>query len=157
MPIRAEVALSRSVYSLFLRKQTVRQLRSTKRHPKGVTMEANTIMLGKYSLPFILSIVLGLIYKKTTIKDDLKPYIATAAGALLGIAAMFYNENADLVNFAMVADYILAGGIGGAAATGIYEMNKAGPTGKTYIAIDENGKRIAAARIERVNKKILKH
>lgn len=119
-------------------------------------MDANSIMLGKYSLPFILSIVLGLIYKKTTLKDDWKPYIATAAGALLGVAAMFYNENVDFINFSMVADYVLAGGIGGAAATGIYEMQKQAPTGKQYVAVGSDGKIIKDARVAKISKKMIK-
>ena len=55
-------------------------------------MDPETIMLGKYSLPVILSLILGLIFKKTAISDDLKPYISTACGVALGVAAIFYNQ-----------------------------------------------------------------
>lgn len=120
-------------------------------------MDPNQIMLGKYSLPFILSMVLGLLYKKTKITDDLKPYIAAACGVALGVAAMFYNESTASINFAMVADYVLAGGLGGAAATGIYEMNKEGPAGRSYIAVDANGKKIPGAKVAKYSKvKILR-
>jgi len=121
-------------------------------------MDANSIMLGKYSLPFILSIVLSLIFKRTKIADDLKPYIAMAIGCSLGVAAMFYNELYSVINFPMVADYVLAGGMAGAAATGIYEMSKAVPSSTAYYAVDDSGKRIAAAKIVRVNrnKKVIK-
>ena len=114
-------------------------------------MDAETIMLGKYSLPFILSIILGLVFKKTKLSDDWKPYIATICGCALGVGAMFYNELGP-ITFNLVADYILAGGIAGAAATGIYEMNKAGPVGKQYVAIDENRKRIPGARVAKISR-----
>jgi len=120
-------------------------------------MDANSIMLGKYSLPFILSIVLGLIFKRTTIADDLKPYISMAVGCVLGIGAMFYNEVYSAVNFPMIADYVLAGGMAGAAATGIYEMAKQSPGGVSYVAVDSNNKRIAGAKVAKVSKiKIMK-
>jgi len=120
-------------------------------------MDANSIMLGKYSLPFILSIVLGLIYKRAKLADDLKPYISMAVGCLLGIAAMFYNEAYSAIAFPMVADYVLAGGMAGSAAVGIYEMSKAGPAGSTYYALDENNKKIAGAKVVKVNKfKVMK-
>ena len=119
-------------------------------------MDPNQIMRGKYSLPFVLSIILGLIYKRTKISDELKPYISTVCGMLLGIGAMFYNE-AGPITFVLVSDYIMAGGIGGAAATGIYEMNKQSPIGKTYIAIDSKGKKIQGSRVLKINKtKVIK-
>ena len=120
-------------------------------------MDANSIMLGKYSLPFILSIILGLIFKRSAIADDLKPYIAMAVGCLLGIGALFYNEVYSMINFPMIADYVLTGGMAGAAATGIYEMAKQSPGGASYIAIDSNNKRIPNARVAKINKlKIMK-
>jgi len=120
-------------------------------------MDANSIMLGKYSLPFILSIILGLIFKRTNIADDLKPYISMAVGCLLGVGALFYNEVYSAVNFPMVADYVLAGGIAGFAATGIYETAKQSPGGVSYVAIDSNNKRIADARVAKISKlKIMK-
>ena len=115
-------------------------------------MDPNQIMIGKYSLPFVLSMILALVYKRTKIADDLKPFIAAGLGLLLGVGAMFYNEAISSINFAMVADYVLAGGIGGAAATGIYEMNKEGPAGRSYIALDANGKRIPGARVAKYSK-----
>jgi len=113
-------------------------------------MDANSIMLGKYSLPFILSIVLGLIFKRMTVPDDLKPYIAMLVGCGLGVAALFYNELYSSINFPMVADYVLAGGMAGAAATGIYEMSKAAPGGSYYVPVDANNKKIPGARVVKV-------
>jgi hypothetical protein len=114
-------------------------------------MDANSIMLGKYSLPFILSIVLGLLYKRTNIPSDLKPYISMAFGCILGVTAMFYNELYASINFPMIADYVLAGGIAGSAATGIYEMAKQSPAGVSYIAIGPDNKKISNARVAKVS------
>jgi hypothetical protein len=120
-------------------------------------MDPNQIMLGKYSLPFILSMVLGLIYKRAKISDDWKPAIAAFCGVALGVAAMFYNEVYSSINFPMVADYVLAGGLGGMAATGIYEFSKESAAGRRYVAIDANGKRIAGAKVAKVGKiKVMK-
>lgn len=120
-------------------------------------MDPNQIMLGKYSLPFILSIILGLVFKRTGIADDLKPYISMVIGVAAGVGAMFYNEIYSAVDFPMIADYVLAGGMAGSAAVGIYEMNKAGPGGKSYIAVDENNKRIPGAKVAKISKyKIIK-
>ena len=116
-------------------------------------MEPNQMMLGKYSLPFILSIILGLIYKRAdTIPNDLKPYISMAVGCGLGIAAMFYNEAYSTIAFPMIADYVLEGGIAGSAAVGIYEMSKAVPSSTVYYAVDSGGTRIADAKVMRVNR-----
>lgn len=108
-------------------------------------------------MPFVLSLVLGLIYKRSKIPDDLKPFIASICGIAIGIAAMFYNEARESINFIKICDYSLAGLIAGSSSTGIYEMFKSGPTAKTYIAVDENNKRIPNARIARISKiKMLK-
>lgn len=97
-------------------------------------MNPETISLGQYSLPFILSILLSLIFKRSKISDDFKPFIAVGCGILLGIAGMYYNIPGHH-GFRVWADYMMAGGTAGAAATGIYEMSKSVPRGK-----DEQGK-----------------
>jgi len=107
-------------------------------------MDPNTITLGKYSLPVILSLILNLVFKKTTIADDLKPYIAVGCGMILGVAALFYNNIP--VSFPLVMDYVLAGAVAGTSATGIYEMIK--PQGpKKYGVVDKDGKRIPGAKV----------
>lgn len=121
-------------------------------------MDPNQIMLGKYSLPFILSMVLGLIYKRTNVPDDLKPYVAALCGGILGILAMLYNHEYIDINFTLIADYVMAGSIGvGFGATGIHEATKASPLGTRYVAIDSNNKKIPGARVAKINKtKIMK-
>ena len=114
-------------------------------------------MLGKYSLPFILSMILGLLFKKTSVTDDWKPFIAAGIGIALGAGAMFYQEIYTAINFQMVADYSLAGLMAGFSAVGIYEATKESGAGRTYIALDENNKRIQGAKVAKVNKiKIMK-
>lgn len=100
--------------------------------------------------------VLSMLYKRVSVADDLKPMVAAGFGVALGVAAMFYNEVVSSITFPMVADYVLAGGLGGAAATGIYEINKEGPAGRQYIAVDAQGKKIAGARVAKVKSKLLK-
>jgi Phage holin family Hol44, in holin superfamily V len=122
----------------------------------GEKMNPETISLGQYSLPFILSIILGLIFKRSNISNDLKPYIAVLCGIGLGIAGMFYNIP-GAHSFQMWADYMMAGGIAGAAATGIYEMSK-GALGKSvYVPVDSENKKIPGARVVKIKSpKILK-
>jgi len=116
-------------------------------------LDANQIMLGKYSLPFILSIVLGLLYKKTSVADDWKPIISAGAGVALGVAAMFYNvADYATIDFPTVADYALSGAVAGWAAVGIYETTKESGAGRTYIPIDANNKRIPGAKVAKVSK-----
>lgn len=120
-------------------------------------MNADSIMLGKYSLPFILTIILGFIFKRTTISNDLKPYIAMLIGCILGIGGMFYQVTYSEITFQILADYILAGGMAGSAATGIYEMSKSAPGTSYYVPVDSNNKKIPGARVIKIKKpKILK-
>jgi hypothetical protein len=116
-------------------------------------MDPSQMMLGTYSLPFILSMILGFIYKKTNIADDAKPFVAAICGGILGLLAMVYNNSYSAIDFTMIADYFLAGSIGvGFGATGIHEATKASPLGTTYIAVDSNNKKIQGARVLKVNK-----
>jgi hypothetical protein len=112
-------------------------------------MDPDTIMLGKYSLPVILSLILGLIYKRTKVADDMKPYISIGCGILLGVASMFYMEVSP-ITFPVVSDFVLAGAMAGFAATGIYETTK--PSAKSrYLPVDQNGKKIPDARVMKVD------
>ena len=82
------------------------------------------IGIGQYSLPVILTIVLGCIYKAVpTIPDRWKSLITIAVGILLGIGAMFYSELA--ITPRVVIDYLLVGLMVGAAAIGLYEGKRA--------------------------------
>jgi len=116
-------------------------------------MDPETITLGKYSLPVVLTVLLGLIFKNVSISDSLKPFIAAGFGIVLGVAALFYNEP-EVITFPLVVDFVLAGVIAGTSATGIYEMIK--PSGaKKYAAVDSDGKKIPGARVMIARPKIM--
>jgi hypothetical protein len=82
-------------------------------------MEAE-ISIGAYSLPVILSVVMGVIYKVApAIPDRWKALVSIAVGILIGLVAMVYGQEVYTVK--TVIDYILIGGMAGAAAVGLYE------------------------------------
>jgi uncharacterized membrane protein YadS len=82
------------------------------------------ISIGTYSLPVILTVVLGIVYKLfPVIGDSYKALVAVFIGALLGVVAMLYG--AELVTAKIVIEYIIAGFMAGAAAVGLYEAQKA--------------------------------
>lgn len=82
------------------------------------------ISIGYYTLPAILMVILGIIYKSVpTIPDRWKSVIAVGVGMLLGIGAMFYSEQPVVPK--LVIEYLLLGLMGGAASTGLYEGQKA--------------------------------
>lgn len=83
------------------------------------------VTLGGYAVPVIMSIVLGTIYKFTTIEKQWKTPISIGVGLILGILAMFYNKDPEVaVTVKMCIDYILYGIMLGASATGLYELQK---------------------------------
>lgn len=78
------------------------------------------ISIGHYSLPVILTVILGVVYKSVpTIPDRWKSLITIVVGLLLGIGAMFYTELP--VTPKLVIEYLLVGLMVGAAAIGLYE------------------------------------
>jgi len=116
-------------------------------------MDPETINLGKYSLPVILMLLLALIFKNTSIKDSIKPFIAIGCGIVLGIIALFYSEP-DVITFPIVVEFILAGAVAGLSATGAYETIK--PSGaKKYGVVDVNGKKIPGAKVVVARPKII--
>lgn len=82
------------------------------------------IGIGHYSLPVILTVILGVIYKAVpTIPDRWKSLITIGVGLLLGIGAMFYTELP--ITPKLIIDYLLVGLMVGAAAIGLYEGKRA--------------------------------
>ena len=78
------------------------------------------ITIGVVALSALLMVVLQVIYKiAPAIPDRWKALIAMLAGIALGLVAMLYNEPAFTTK--LVIDYILAGFMAGAAASGLYE------------------------------------
>lgn len=79
--------------------------------------------IGQFSLPVILAVVLGVIYKAwPTISNRWKPLITIGVGLLLGIGAMFYTG--EPVTPKLVVNYLLVGLMAGAAAIGLYESKR---------------------------------
>lgn len=80
--------------------------------------------IGQYSLPVILTVVLGVVYKAApSIPDRWKSLITIGAGLLLGVGAMFYTELP--ISPKLIIDYLLVGLMVGAAAIGLYEGKRA--------------------------------
>ena len=83
------------------------------------TGEAN---IGQYSLPFILTAFLGLLYKMTGtwIPDRFKPLIAAVFGTALGYVALIYSGKPQ--EGKVIIEYLLFGFISGLGAIGTYEL-----------------------------------
>jgi chromate transport protein ChrA len=83
------------------------------------------ITLGQYALPLILMVVLGAIYKMAggAISDRFKTPIALLVGIGLSMVALAYAQIGWSIR--VVIDYGLYGLMTGAAAVGLYELNRA--------------------------------
>lgn len=82
------------------------------------------VNIGQYSIPAVLMVVLAIIYSISgAIPDRWKPLIAVAAGIGLGVLGLLYAGAALTVRSVM--DYLLYGFMTGAAAVGLYEVNRA--------------------------------
>lgn len=83
------------------------------------------VTLGQYSLPLLLTVILGISFKLIGegLADRWKSIIALGLGLGLGLLAMVYNQEPP---FAMkiVIDYALFGFMAGAAAVGLYEAQR---------------------------------
>jgi len=78
------------------------------------------VTIGTYSVPVLLTVLLGIIYKVIpTIPDKWKALVAICAGIAIGMMAMFYNEAAFTGK--VIIDYVLLGLMAGAASVGLYE------------------------------------
>jgi len=78
------------------------------------------IGIGQYSLPVILTVILGVIYKAfPSIPDRWKSLITIGVGLILGVGAMFYTEQP--ISPKLIINYLLVGLMVGAAAIGLYE------------------------------------
>ena len=83
------------------------------------------ISIGQYTLPVILSVFLGIVFKVwASIPDRFKSLVALALGTVLGIIAMYYNREPPFTIKVWI-DYILFGFMAGASAVGLYEAGRA--------------------------------
>ena len=82
------------------------------------------IYVGQYSLPVILSVFLGIVFKIwASIPDRFKSLVALAIGTILGIVAMYYNREPPFTIQVWI-DHILFGFMAGAGAVGLYEASR---------------------------------
>lgn len=80
--------------------------------------------IGQYSVPFLLTIILTLIYKFVpVIPDKFKAVIAGAVGIALAILAQFYSAPAE-VTFQLWVNSIIGGFLIGMSAVGLYEVTR---------------------------------
>ena len=81
------------------------------------------VTIGMYSVPALLMVLLGIIYKLLpAVPDKWKALISIAAGLFIGNLAMLYNVMEITMKIAI--DYNLLGLMAGAAAIGLYEGQK---------------------------------
>jgi hypothetical protein len=80
--------------------------------------------IGQYSLPFILTAILGLLYKWAgdKIPDRFKPVIAAILGTALGYVALIYSGKPQ--EGKVIIEYLLFGFISGLGAVGTYELTR---------------------------------
>lgn len=89
----------------------------------GTEGAAGGVTLAGYSLPVILTVILGFVYKMfPNIPNRFKAAIAIGIGIVIGIVAMVYQGNA--LTFKVVVDGILSGIMTGSAAVGLYEVTR---------------------------------
>ena len=93
-------------------------------------MEAE-IMIGKYSVSFILTILLAWVFglfadDPASISNRVKKAVAVLAGIALSILAMFYQitQAAITLTLPTVVDYTISGFLIGAASIGINQLMK---------------------------------
>ena len=80
--------------------------------------------IGQYSVPFLLTIILTLIYKFVpVIPDQFKAVFAGGTGIALAILAQFYSAPVE-VTFQLWVNSIIGGFLIGMSAVGLYEATR---------------------------------
>jgi hypothetical protein len=94
-------------------------------------MEAE-VMIGKYSVSFILTILLAWFFSLISndpdqISNRVKKAVAVGAGVAMSILAMFYKAHTDSsvqIDIVPIVDYAISGFLIGAASIGINQLMK---------------------------------
>ena len=77
------------------------------------------ISFGQYSVPVIITVLLAIVFKTTTVADGAKPFIAIGLGIAFAVMGIFYAGLQP--TFPVVVDHVLYGLMTGAAAVGLWE------------------------------------
>jgi hypothetical protein len=80
--------------------------------------------IGQYSIPFLLTIILTLVYKFVpVIPDKWKALLSGCFGVVLAILSMFYSAPVE-ITFQMWVNTIIGGFLIGMSAVGLYEATR---------------------------------
>jgi len=80
--------------------------------------------IGQYSVPFLLTLILMLIYKFVpVIPDKFKALLAGAVGVSLAILSMYYSAPVE-ITFQTWVNTIIGGFLIGMSAVGLYEATR---------------------------------
>jgi hypothetical protein len=80
--------------------------------------------IGKYSIPFLLTMALAVIYSfAPSASDRMKNGIALLAGIGLGLLGLYYGywQGKVVIGPVVLIDYIIYGFLQGAAAVGLWK------------------------------------
>ena len=80
--------------------------------------------IGQYSVAFLLTIILTLVYKFVpVIPDKFKALLAGCTGVVLAILAMFYSAPVE-ITFQVWVNTLIGGFLIGMSAVGLYETTR---------------------------------
>jgi hypothetical protein len=80
--------------------------------------------IGQYSVPFLLTIILTLVYKFIpVIPDKFKALLAGVSGVALAVLSMFYSAPVE-ITFQVWVNTIIGGFLIGMSAVGLYEATR---------------------------------
>jgi hypothetical protein len=80
--------------------------------------------IGQYSVPFLLTIILTLVYKFIpVIPDKFKALLAGVSAVALAVLSMFYSAPVE-ITFQVWVNTIIGGFLIGMSAVGLYEATR---------------------------------
>ena len=80
-----------------------------------------TMKIGQYAIPWILSIVLAFIYAQLSLTDKLKNLIAVLCGIAFGLVAIWVAPKIEAWSVLNVFEHILYGFNAGLTAVGFWK------------------------------------
>ena len=80
--------------------------------------------IGQYAVPFILTIIMGLIFKFIpVIQDRWKSLLTVVFAMVLAVISMYFTAP-EVVTFQMWINTVIGGLLIGASAIGVYELQR---------------------------------